>query len=56
MLCPNCKKELADNALTCPECGYSFISEQYKKGCGLTIGFIVILAIAIGAAINWLIS
>lgn len=33
MICPNCKKELADNANTCPECGYDF-EEINKKDIG----------------------
>ena len=28
MECPNCKKELADNAKTCPNCGYDFTEVQ----------------------------
>lgn len=37
MICPNCKKELADNANTCPQCGYSFIEK--KIGNSLLRGF-----------------
>lgn len=30
MICPNCKKQLADNAKACPQCGYDFKSEKKK--------------------------
>ena len=49
MICPNCKKELADNANTCPECGYSFIEQKLGKnflgGCGCFIVIFIILFI-----------
>lgn len=56
MECPNCKKTLADNAKTCPECGFDFSEQEQKKsmkmGC---IGLIIIcffLAVAIGSCTN----
>ena len=31
MECPDCKKDLADNANVCPNCGYSFIEQKFGK-------------------------
>ena len=30
MECPNCKKQLADNAKSCPDCGYDFTAKSQK--------------------------
>ena len=56
MICPHCKKELADNAQVCPQCGYNFLASAQKKGCGCTVAFIIFLAVIVGVFINWLIS
>ncbi|MBS4760945.1 MAG: zinc-ribbon domain-containing protein [Clostridium sp.] len=56
MICPNCKKELADNAKVCPQCGYDFLENVQKRGCGCTIAIIIFLAIIAGLFVNWLIS
>jgi len=53
MECPNCKKQLADNAKSCPECGYDFNKKKnLLVGCGIgclsIIGILIILGI-IGA-------
>ena len=31
MECPNCKKLLADNAKSCPECGFDFTEKKKKN-------------------------
>ncbi len=56
MICPHCKKELADNAQVCPQCGYNFLASAQKKGCGCTVAFIIFLAVIVGISINWLIN
>lgn len=49
MECPNCKKQLADNAKTCPECGYDFSDKKKKNpilGClGVFVGILIFLSI-----------
>ncbi len=56
MICPNCKKELAENANTCPQCGYSFIEQKigkaYMRGCGCFCLIIIILFVFF----YWLVS
>jgi hypothetical protein len=52
MECPNCKKNLADNAKSCPECGYDFtehlqqkeIQNNFKGGCGCLLIIVIVLA------------
>ena len=34
MECPNCKKNLADNAKSCPECGFDFSEKKNSKALG----------------------
>ncbi len=50
MECPNCKKQLADNAKSCPECGYDFSKKKNPLlGCGIgclsLVGALIILGI-----------
>ncbi len=55
MQCPNCKKELADNAKTCPNCGYDFtetVTEiSIKTGCGCLVVIVVVLACILSSCI-----
>ena len=39
--CPSCSRSLADNAHTCPQCGYAFNSATRTAG-GAIIWYIVI--------------
>ena len=32
--CPECGKEISDNATNCPNCGYSFRNSKFCKFCG----------------------
>ena len=32
--CPECGKEISDNATNCPNCGYSFKNSKFCKFCG----------------------
>lgn len=53
--CPECKKEISDKALTCPNCGYTLKPQQVKEtkkniGCLTRLviyffGFIIIIVI-----------
>lgn len=56
MQCPNCKKELAENAKTCPNCGYDFTEKMTQKataiGCGFLLVIIIVLAILLTSCIN----
>ena len=61
MECPNCKKMLADNAKSCPECGYDFtekptIKKLSKEDLKALIGgwvFIgIVFAFLIGGCVN----
>lgn len=60
MECPNCKKQLADNAKSCPECGYDFTELQTQKqvgqGCLILIGLIAIIVIIVAVCLNFLLS
>lgn len=55
MQCPNCKKELADNAKTCPNCGYDFTEAETEKsiktGCGCLVVIVVVLACILSSCI-----
>lgn len=50
MECPNCKKQLADNAKSCPECGFDFTAKKKSPliGCLSVIGGIFVVLCAIG--------
>lgn len=60
MECPNCKKNLADNAKSCPECGYDFteqiaqkaLADFSKGGCGCLIIIVIILACFLNSYIS----
>ena len=54
MECPNCKKMLADNAKSCPDCGYDFTEKKNPfLGClGTFIGVIVFLGVLGSIGIN----
>lgn len=64
MECPNCKKQLADNAKSCPDCGYDFteqkIEEQKKQAAVATAGcflaILLFLILSIGGCVNWVFS
>ena len=45
--CPECGKEISDNAKSCPNCGYSLkksFKKKSKKGIFISIAIIVIVA------------
>ena len=56
MQCPNCKKELADNAKTCPNCGYDFTEAttevSVKAGCGCLVEICVTLAFILNSCVG----
>lgn len=56
MKCPNCQKELANNAKTCPNCGFDFLEGIFKKSmktsCGCLIVIIIVLACIISSCIG----
>ena len=56
MECPNCKKLLADNAKSCPECGYDFTEKKKKNpflGClGSIVGVFVVFSILGAIGLN----
>lgn len=60
MECPNCKKQLADNAKSCPECGYDFTEQINKKnttiGCVATLVVVLFISLMVGGCVNWLFS
>lgn len=60
MECPNCKKQLADNAKSCPECGYDFTEKQTEKdlkvGCGCLLAIIFVIALFVGSCTNSLVN
>lgn len=54
MECPNCKKQLADNAKACPECGFDF-TEQTKPKENKKLNYILatlFLVFIFGSMIN----
>lgn len=60
MKCPNCKKELADNAKSCPNCGYDFMEQQNQKnaaiGCVSLLIILLFIVLTVGGCVNWLLS
>jgi len=50
--CPNCKKQLADNALSCPDCGYNYVNANTGKSCLILVVLFVIVAFLIGGCVN----
>lgn len=60
MECPNCKKELADNAKSCPNCGYDFMEQQNQKnavqGVGCLFFTIFFIILVVGGFLYWLFS
>lgn len=47
-ICPNCKKEVADNARTCPQCGHTFTTAG-----GIFIAVLIALIIGGCISITW---
>ncbi len=47
--CPECKKEISSEALSCPNCGYTLkkMAEPKKKSSKLAVGCLVIIAFGI---------
>ena len=60
MECPNCKKQLADNAKTCPDCGYDFTEKENREASKATLGclglIIIVVAILVTSCVNSLFS
>ena len=45
ILCPECKKEVSDNAVSCPHCGYQLkeTAHETNHGCLLVLILLAIL-------------
>lgn len=62
MECPNCKKELADNAKFCPECGYDFTAvkpatkEDKKRALFGCLGCLFLIIFGVSSCVNSLVD
>lgn len=60
MECPNCRKQLADNAKACPDCGYDFTDAIKKKqtaqGCLVLLLLLLVIIFCFVIFLNLLFS
>lgn len=47
ILCPECGKEVSDNAVSCPHCGYQLKETVHETNHGCLIFVLVLILLAI---------